>query len=66
MTENICRGNKNDPIALESCFGWVVSRYYESPFSIKTKSVTNLRLNTHFLKRKHFFKFTYQCESNKI
>ena len=32
MTGNIRRGNENEPIALEFCFGWVVSGYYESPF----------------------------------
>ena len=44
MTGNIRRSNENEPIALESCFGLVVSGYYESPFSTSTHSFTNLRL----------------------
>ena len=44
---NICRSNENEPISRESCFGWVVSGYYESPFSTTTNSFTNLRLNTN-------------------
>ena len=48
MNGNIHRGNENEPIALESCLGWGVSRYYESSFSTTTNSFTNLRLNTNF------------------
>ena len=48
MTGNIHRGNENEPIALESCLGWGVSRYYESSFSTTTNSFANLRLNTNF------------------
>ena len=45
----ICsRGNDSELTALESCFGWVESGYYESPFSTTTNSVTNLRLNSSF------------------
>ena len=32
MTGNNRRGNENEPIALESCFGWVVYGYYEAHF----------------------------------
>ena len=49
MTGNIHRGNENESMALESCFGWVVCGYYESPFSTTTNSFTNLRLNTSFM-----------------
>ena len=47
MTGNIHRGNENEPIALESCLGCGVSRYYESSISTTTNSFTNLRLNTN-------------------
>ena len=49
MTGNNNRGNENESMALESCFGWAVSGYYESPFSTTTNSFTNLRLNTIFM-----------------
>ena len=80
MTGNICRCNENEPIALESYFGWVVSNYCESPFSTTTNSFTNLRLKTNFydidymkndgnifkLIKETFFNVTSdQCESNK-
>ena len=48
MTGKIRRGNEFEPVALESCFGWVLSGYYESPFSTNNSSFTNLRLNTSF------------------
>ena len=48
MTGNILRGHENYPIALESCFGWVVSGYYQNPFSSTTNFFTNLRLSTNF------------------
>ena len=48
MTGNISRGNENESIALKSCFGWVVSIYYESPFLTTTSFFTNFRLNTNF------------------
>ena len=80
MTENVRRGNENKPIALESCFGWVISGYYESPFSTTMNSFTNLRLNTDIynidymknngnifkLEKETFFNITSeQCESNE-
>ena len=48
MTGNIYQGNENEPVALESCFVWVVSGYYESPFSTTTNYFTNVYLNTNF------------------
>ena len=80
MTGNVCRGNENESITLKSCFGWVVSNYYESPFSTTTNSFTNLRLNANFydfdymkndenifkLEKETFFNFTSeQYESNE-
>ena len=53
MTGNILRGHENEPIALESCFGWVVSGYYQNPFSSTTNFFTNLRLNTNFYDTDH-------------
>ena len=49
MNGNIRPGNENEPITLESFFGWVVSGYYESPFLTTTNSFTNLHLNTNFM-----------------
>ena len=48
MTGNIYQGNENEPVALESYFVWVVSGYYESPFSTTTNYFTNVYLNTNF------------------
>ena len=48
MTGGIRPVNENEPIALESCFGWVVSGYYESSFLTTTTSFKNLLLNTSF------------------
>ena len=48
MTGNIGRGNKNEPIVLESWFEWVVSGYYESTFSTTTKFLYKFKLNTDF------------------
>ena len=41
MAGNIHQGNKNEPITVESCFGSVVTGYYESPFLTTTDFVTN-------------------------
>ena len=80
MTGNICRCNENEPIALESYFGWVVSNYCESPFSTTTNSFTNFFLKTNFydidymkndgnifklIKETFFNVASDQCESNK-
>lgn len=47
-TGNIRRDNENEPIALDSCFGRLISSYYESSFSTTVNSFTNIRLNTYF------------------
>ena len=80
MTGNIRRGNENESMPLKSCFGWVVSDYYESSFSTTTNSFTNLRFNANFydfdymknddnifkLEKEIFFNITSeQCESNE-
>ena len=80
MTGNIRRGNENESMPLKSCFGWVVSDYYESSFSTTTNSFTNLRFNANFydfdymknddnifkLEKETFFNITSeQCESNE-
>ena len=48
MTGSVRPGNENEPIALESGFGWVVNVYYESSFLTTTNSFKNLFLNTSF------------------
>ena len=69
MTGSIRPGNENEPIALESCFGWVVSGYYESSFLTTTNSFKNLLLNTSFYDTDHMKNddsiTSEQCQSNE-
>ena len=44
---NVIRGKVNEPIAIESVFGWVLSGYYDSIFSSNNFNKTHLmRINT--------------------
>ena len=46
MYGNVIRGKTNEPIAIASCFGWVLTGFFESMSSVNFTSTHLLRCNT--------------------
>ena len=44
MYGNVIRGKTNEPIAIVSCFGWVLTGFFESMSSVNFTSTHLLRL----------------------